>query len=111
MVKANDLIKEQKERENKKKETFEKILLKIEKKIIFASSANNYFTGYLIPEFILGLPFYSIDDCKEYLQKKLEKNGFETEFFEPNVLIIKWFPKDKDGNKDKDGTKKSKRKK
>lgn len=93
MVKADKLIKEQKKREEKKNETFDKIVKKIEKKIILASSANYYFVWYCIPEFIIGLPLYSLMDCKDYIIKKIEKNGFGTEFFEPNILLIKWFPK------------------
>lgn len=95
MVKADKLIKEQKERDDRKKYTFDKIFMKIEKKIVLASSANFYYTWYQIPEFILGLPLYSLKECKEYIESKLNKDGFETEFFEPNYLLIKWFPKEK----------------
>ena len=101
MVKADKLIKEQKEREDKKEETFEKILTKIEKKIILASAVNYYYTWYTIPEFIIGLPLYSIIECKNYIEKKLKKNGFESEFFEPNYLFIKWFPKEETRHKKK----------
>ena len=93
MVKADKLIKEQKKKDNIKKETFNKILLKIEKKIILASAANYYFTWYTIPEFIIGLPLYSLPECKDYIIKEMSKNGFTIEFFLPNILLIKWFPK------------------
>ena len=95
MVKADKLIKEQKERDDRKKYTFDKIFMKIEKKIVLASSGNFYYTWYQVPEFILGLPLYSLKECKEYIEGKLNKDGFETEFFEPNYLLIKWFPKEK----------------
>jgi len=101
MVRADKLIKEQKIRENIKNETFEKILLKVEKKIVISSNANYYFTWYSIPEFIVGLPLYSINDCKDYLETKLSKNGFEIEFFLPNILLIKWFPVNKKSEKKK----------
>jgi hypothetical protein len=94
MVKAGKLIKEQKERDERKKITFEKVFIKIEKKIVMASAANYYYCWYSIPEFIVGLPMYSFIECKEYVEIKVNKNGFETEFFDPNILLIKWFPKD-----------------
>ena len=101
MVKADKLIKEQKEREDRRHDTYNKILEKIEKKIVFASNANYYYTWYSIPEFIIGLPLYSLSDCKNYIIKKLNDNGFDTEFYEPNLLFIKWFPKEKtDKSKD-----------
>ena len=92
MVKADKLIKEQKERENRKKDTFDKILLKIEKKIIMASSSNNYMIWYIIPEFIIGLPMYNLKDCIEYLKKKLIKDGFKVDIYEPNIINIDWKP-------------------
>jgi len=92
MVNADKLKKEQKKKDDIKKETFNKILLKIEKKIILASAANYYFTWYTIPEFIIGLPLYSLQECKDYLIKKIHKDGFTTEFFNPNIILIKWFP-------------------
>ena len=92
MVKADKLIKEQKEREDKKNETFAKILIKIEKKIVNSSISNNYFTWYLIPEFIIGLPLYNLKECISYLEKKIQKNGFKTILYEPNILYISWIP-------------------
>lgn len=92
MVKADKLQKEQKKRDEIKKETFNKILEKLEKKIILASAANYYFTWYTIPEFIIGLPLYSLIECKEYIIKKINKDGFATEFFQPNIILVKWFP-------------------
>lgn len=93
MVKADELIKQQKEREQRRKVTFEKIYSLIEKKIILASSGDLYFTWFEIPEFLVGLPIYSFKDCCDYICAKLKKNGFESEFFEPNILLIKWFVK------------------
>ena len=95
MVKANELIKQQKERDERKKITFDKIYSVIEKKIILASTGNYYYTWYQIPEFLVGLPMYSIDECQKYIQKKLKTNGFDTELFLPNILLIKWFEKKK----------------
>lgn len=93
MVKADDLIKEQKEREERKKITFDKIYKLVEKKIIVASAGDYYYTWYQIPEFLVGLPIYSLDECAKYIKDKLKKNGFESDLYEPNILLIKWFPK------------------
>jgi hypothetical protein len=95
MVKAEDLIKKQKEREDRKYLTFEKIYELVEKKICTASAGDFYYTWFQVPEMLIGLPLYSRNECQQYIIKKLEKNGFETEFFEPNILLIKWFPKGK----------------
>lgn len=93
MVKANDLIKQQKDRESRKLITYDKIYNHIEKKISMASSGNYYFTWYQIPEILIGLPTYSLSDCLSYIKKRLNKDGFEVIIYEPNILYISWIPK------------------
>lgn len=95
MVKAEDLRKEQNERNDKKKKTFKKIYKKIEQKISVANSINNFYILYEIPEFILGIPLYSINDAIHYIKHKLKKNGFKVESYPPNKLLIEWFPRNK----------------
>ena len=90
MVKAEDLRKERNNKKKKKEKTFKKIYDIAEKKIIIANTGNNTIAWFEIPEFILGVPIYKIIECKDYLEKKLKKNGFKTEFFEPNVLKVDW---------------------
>ncbi len=92
MVKADELIKQQEERKKQKRKTFNKILKLVEKRILMSSNSNNYYTWYEVPELILGLPIYNIHECKSHLIKKLKKNGFKTELYEPNLILITWFP-------------------
>lgn len=92
MVKANDLINEQKKREKIKIETFKKVYKNIEKKIILASAGNFYYTWYEIPEFILGLPTYNLKDCIKYVKERLSEDQFTFDIYEPNIIFIKWFP-------------------
>lgn len=91
MVKAEDLIKKQKEKRDKKVKTFERIYETLEKKIIMASTSDYNHVWYEIPEYLLGQPFYKILDCKDYLIPKLNESGFKSEFYEPNFLLVKWF--------------------
>ena len=93
MIKAQDLIFKQNERENIKYKTFNKIYEKIEKKIILASSSNFFYVWYEIPEFFIGFPLYKLSECKTYIIKKLTNNGFEIEEFNSNIILIKWFSK------------------
>lgn len=93
MVKADDLINQQKEREKIKFITYDKIYSNIEKKIVKASSTNFYYIWYEVPQYLIGYPQYNFNDCLEYLIHKLKKNGFTIESYEPNILLISWFPK------------------
>lgn len=92
MVKATDLIKQQKDRDEKKKITYKKILEKVEKKIVLASNSNFYECKYDIPEFILGLPIYSVKNCKKFIKEKLRNDGFKVNNIMDNILLISWYP-------------------
>jgi len=92
MINANNLIKQQQERELRKLLTFEKIYSRVEKTINSASLGNFFYTWYEIPEFIVGLPLYSLPDCIAYIQNKLLENNFNSNLIGSNVLIITWFP-------------------
>ena len=90
MIKASDIKKIQKEKDERKTVTYNKIYDRIEKKILLASKGNTNYTTYEIPQLILGLPLYSLKECSKYVKKKLEDNGFKTELYEQNILLIKW---------------------
>ena len=92
MVNAKDLIKMQKEREENKFKIFDKIYNIIEKKMVKASAANFYYIWYEVPQYMIGCPLYNYEDCYMYLLDKLKKNGFKIEAYEPNILLISWFP-------------------
>ena len=87
MVKASDLIKEQKLRLIEKHVVFNKIYKRIENKIKQASLANLYECWYEIPEFILNLPLYNLEDCKIYIVNKLNNNEFKTGVYLNNIWI------------------------
>ena len=93
MVKAQDLIDKQKERDKIKYKTFAQIYKKIEKKIELASSSNYYYIYYEIPQFLIGYPLYNCKECIKCINKQLAENGFEFELYDPNILLITWFPK------------------
>ncbi len=90
MVKASDIIKEQQQLEKNKEKTFKKILEKINTKIKATAITSNKFCWMEIPEFIIGLPLYDVNECIKYLRKKLKKNGFTTSLIKNNILLVTW---------------------
>ena len=89
MIQANELIKKQQERDNRKYITYDKIYNIIEKKIHLASTGDNYYIWYQIPDFLIGLPLYSVKGCTTYIQTKLKQNGFDTDLYNQNILLIR----------------------
>jgi hypothetical protein len=92
MVKAMDLFSEQKQRELHKMKIYKKVYKRIEKKIILASSMNLYQCWYQIPEFLLNVPLYNLEDCKRFLEREFIHDGFQVYFTGDfnNVIVISW---------------------
>jgi len=89
MVKASELLKEQRKREDEKKKVYDKIYERIEKKIQMASKMNFFQITYEIPELILGVPIYDLTECIKYVDKKLIKNEFKTDW-NNNQVWVDW---------------------
>ena len=90
MVKALELIKTQKDREKKKLNIYKKIYKRIENKIIQSSNMNLYECWYEIPEFLFNIPLYNLENCKLYLERKLNEDGFSINFTGVNIIVISW---------------------
>lgn len=90
MVTASDLLKEQNERKRRTEKTYRKIYKYVEKKIIECNNINLNKCYYEIPAFVLNLPFYSIDECKQYIIKKLQANEFNVTDMGGKVILVQW---------------------
>jgi hypothetical protein len=90
MVKAQDLINGQREREKHKEKIYKKIYKKVETKIVQASSMNLYECWYQLPEFLFNIPLYNLDGCKLYLKNKLKNDGFSVYFNDVNIIVVAW---------------------
>jgi hypothetical protein len=90
MVTADELVKEQLDRNNKRKNIFKKVYKLVERRIVDSSKINLYQCYYDIPNFIMNVPLYSIDECREYIIDKLIKNGFKVNIVNQNKIIISW---------------------
>jgi hypothetical protein len=90
MVKAQDLINEQREREKYKEKIYKKIYKKVEIKIKQASNMNLYECWYQLPEFLFNIPLYNLEGCKIYLKNKLNNDGFSVYLTNENIIVISW---------------------
>ena len=65
---------------NRKKEVREKVYEKILEicynKIRSASKKEMYKVYFDVPEFVIGLPVYKLNDCIQYVMNKLRNNNF-----------------------------------
>jgi hypothetical protein len=91
MVKVDDLIKDQEERKKKRNKIYKKIYRLTEKKIIESNKYNSSQCLFEIPYFILNGPIYSVNDCKNYIIKRLTNNGFKITDIDQNKILINWY--------------------
>jgi len=74
----------------KRYQKFDDILKRLHNRIKYHAINEKTYCFFQIPEFIIGVPLYNINDLKEYLIKSLQKDGFEYMYIEPNWLFVTW---------------------
>ena len=74
-------------------EIYDEILVKCHKKIKYNSDLERTYCFFQIPEFIIGVPIYNVNELRTYIMNSLKKDGFEYLYVEPNWLFIAWFNK------------------
>ena len=89
---------------NKKKQNrtqiYENVLYKCHMKIKTAAKQEKYDCIYDVPQYIVGLPLYNINECMDYIINQLNDNGFNVKYYFPKFLHISWYPpkEKKNGN-------------
>jgi len=89
------LYESSRRKELKKFETFDKILQRCHNKITLYADNRKTECIYEVPEFIIGVPLYDINELREYLVSSLNKNGFILKQIPPNWIYISWDIKNK----------------
>ena len=86
----NNLYETMWEKNMKRYEKFDGVLKKIHNRIKYNARLEKTYCFFQIPEFIIGVPLYNIEDLKRYLIELLKKDGFQLIYIDPNWLFITW---------------------
>ena len=89
-INIKKLKKEEILRRKNREKCFDKIKKMCLNKINITSQTGKTNVWFEIPSFIMGYSSYNIDNCCEYLIKKIQNRGFKTILFKPNILYIYW---------------------
>ncbi len=88
----DDLFAVEREAEAAKTVLHQQVLARVHKRIKLA--ARNYQHGhncwYVVPEVMLGVPRYDVQECIAYLVETLTSNGFRVNYTHPNLLFVSW---------------------
>tara|TARA_B100000575_G_C23132282_1_gene656997 strand:+ start:1773 stop:2207 length:435 start_codon:yes stop_codon:yes gene_type:complete len=71
-------------------EIYDSVLVKCHKRIQYNSDLEKTYCFFQIPEFIIGVPIYNINEMKKYIMNSLKNNGFQLLYIDPNWLFIHW---------------------
>jgi len=79
-----------KKKDKIKKDSYKKVLKNCHKKIMLASKSGINSCWYTVPELTFGIPLYDVEECANYIFKKIKKDGLQVEYYSPNLLFISW---------------------
>ena len=86
-------LKKEREIAENKLQLYNKILNRIHSKIKITSRqyhGKEQFCWYLIPEMMIGVSRYSVNECTGYILRKLRENNFVVRYTNPNLIFISW---------------------
>ena len=72
----------------KRMEIYDDVLKKCHSRIKYNSKLERTYCFYQIPEFIIGVPLYDINEMKTYVMNSLKKNGFEILYIDSCSTIL-----------------------
>ena len=75
---------------NTRSKIYEKLLEKCYYRINTAAENDDTYCLYSIPEFILGMPLYNLAYCAAFIIHSLKSNGFNAQFYNPNIIFVAW---------------------
>lgn len=90
MINIQSLFDKKRARQNHRLAMFLRLLKKCHHKIKMASQIERTNCIYTIPCLIVGMPMYSVGDCREYMTSQLVENGFIVEALSVDNLYISW---------------------
>ena len=84
-ISKNDIQKYYDDKQIKKKKTLRVMRLMKE-----TAEKGKSMCMYVVPDIILGMPLYNINECVLYIKNILKDKGFESAYAEPNIILIFW---------------------
>ena len=92
-ISLDDLFESKREYDENKLSLFNKILNRIHNKIKLTSRqtrGKEQYIWYLIPEMMIGVTRYNVEECIGYIIRKLRENDFVVRYTHPNLIFVGW---------------------
>ena len=89
-ISINDMQNLYDKKQNKKKDTYNKILERVIRTMKENAIIGETKCVYQIPEIIFGMPVINKEECITYINNILKEKGFNCFFIKPNYILIMW---------------------
>jgi len=103
----NDLFETTNHKTLRRLETYDGILKQCHCRIKYYSKFEKTTCFFAVPEFIIGVPLFDVQELRQYVINSLKKNGFQIMYLHPNWLMIDWSNKKKSLQKLQENTQSS----
>jgi len=103
----NELFETTNNKTLRRLETYDKILQQCHCRIKYYSKFEKTTCFFAVPEFIIGVPLFDVQELRQYVINSLKKNGFQIMYLHPNWLMIDWSNKKKSLQKLQENTQSS----
>jgi hypothetical protein len=94
-ISKDDIQKCYDEKQMKRKETYNKIALRVMRLMKESAEKGKSMCMYVVPGIILGMPVYNVKECMFYIRDILKEKGFETAIVDPDIILIFWILENK----------------
>ena len=84
------VLQQQECRQRREKQTYQKILDNVNKKIEYQSNQKNTYCLYDVPNFIVGIPSFDRDKAYEFVLNSLKEIGFFVQGVMNYTIFISW---------------------
>ena len=89
-LKVSDLFETSNKKNLMRLEIYDDVLVKCHRRIKYNSTLERTYCFYQIPEFIIGVPLYNVEEMRIYIINSLKKDGLQIMYIDPNWLFISW---------------------
>ena len=90
-INLDSLYEKKEQKDLLKLKEYEKVLGRIQHRIKYtARTSKDEWCYFIMPEVVIGLPGYDVTEGLQFVMKKLNENGFKTQYTHPNLLLISW---------------------
>lgn len=90
MINIHDLNKRRREKRKRDLEIYQRVLKRCHNRIRLSAHKMGTQCVFTVPQYIAGLPLYSLLDCIRFLKKTLRQNGFKVKSINFDQLYISW---------------------